>query len=72
MSVKKPKPKGAAAVPDNKKMLDVEQVAALLNVSTRKVYRLASCGKLHRVKLGWVTRFRAADVERLMEKGCGR
>lgn len=62
--------RGADDVPDDKKMLTTEQVATMLNVSTRKIYRLASAGKLKPVKFGWITRYRQADVERLMERGC--
>jgi excisionase family DNA binding protein len=61
--------KAKREIPDSKKLLSTAQVAEMLGVSNRSVYRMASLGKLKPVKLGWTTRYRPADVERLMDQG---
>lgn len=50
------------AMPDDEELLDVQQVAAWLNVEPRYVYRLASSGVLLRVYVGRYVRIPAASV----------
>jgi excisionase family DNA binding protein len=49
-------------VPDDEKLLTVEQVADWLEVEPRYVYRLASSGALLRVKVGRYVRVPAGSV----------
>ena len=52
-------------------LLDVEQVAQMLNCSTRHVYRLADAGKMPRpVKLGALVRWRKDVIDRWVAHGC--
>ena len=52
-------------------MLRVEDVAAMLAISTRQVFRLADSGKMPRpLKLGGAVRWRKGDLETWIEKGC--
>ena len=52
-------------------MLDVKQVATLLNCSARHVYRLCDAGKMPRpVKLGALVRWGRKDVINWIERGC--
>ncbi len=52
-------------------LLDVRQVAALLGVSTRTVYRLADSGLMPRpVRLGALVRWPRAAVEEWIAAGC--
>lgn len=52
-------------------MLDVNQVAALLNCSARHVYRLADAGRMPRpVKLGALVRWPRHKIEAWIEDGC--
>ena len=54
-------------------LLDVEQVASLLNCSTRHVYRLADSGKMARpTKLGALNRWSREVTERWIADGCPR
>ena len=50
-------------------MLNAREVADVLNVSVRMIYRLTTTGDLAKVKLGKAARFRLSDVEALMQKG---
>ncbi len=57
------------------RLLTLREVAELLNVSIRTVYRLVAGGVLPApVKIGRSTRFRPDDVERCVERcrGAGR
>jgi excisionase family DNA binding protein len=52
-------------------LLDVSQVAALLNCSKRTVYRLADSGRMPRpLKLGSLVRWRAGEVRQWIADGC--
>ena len=62
---------GAANTREPFTMLDVEGVAALLNCSTRHVYRLADMRRMPRpVKLGALVRWSRAAVESWISQGC--
>ena len=59
------------------KLLDVRAVAALLDCSTRHVYRLSDAGRMPRpVKIGTLVRWRlrtgdpATGIEDWLEAGC--
>ena len=47
--------------------LTLEEVARLLRVSTKSVYRWAQSGRLEGFKAGQAWRFRRADVERWVD-----
>jgi excisionase family DNA binding protein len=50
--------------------LDVKQVAHLLSVSRRTVYRLLDAGQIPKpLKLGGATRWRRTDIELFVEAG---
>ena len=52
-------------------LLDVQDVAALLKVSPRTVYRLADSGKMPRpYKLGSLVRWRRTAVDAWIAEGC--
>jgi len=52
-------------------LLDVQTVAALLDCSSRHVYRLADGDKMPRpFKLGALVRWRKDDVRQWIEAGC--
>jgi excisionase family DNA binding protein len=52
-------------------LLDVQAVAALLDCSTRHVYRLADAGQMPRpVKLGALVRWRRQDMDTWLAQGC--
>lgn len=52
-------------------MLTVQDVATLLNCSSRTVYRLADSGRMPRpVKLGALVRWSKAAVEQWIAAGC--
>lgn len=52
-------------------LIDVQEFAQLLSVSTRTVWRMLSHGKLVApVRIGGSVRWRLADVERWIEDGC--
>ncbi|MFN7878277.1 MAG: helix-turn-helix transcriptional regulator [Pirellula sp.] len=52
-------------------MLKVDDVATLLAISTRQVFRLSDSGKMPRpLKLGGAVRWRRGDVEAWIAKGC--
>ena len=53
------------------KLLDVEQVAALLHCSTRHVYRLADAGAMPRPRhLGALVRWSRGEIEAWVAAGC--
>lgn len=59
------KPANAAA------LLDVKGVAALLNCSTRHIYRLSDGGKMPTpLKLGVLVRWRKSEIESWIAGGC--
>jgi excisionase family DNA binding protein len=61
-------PPEPAALPT---LLDVQQVADLLNCSTRHVYRLADAGRMPApVRLGALVRWRRVDIEDWLAGGC--
>lgn len=50
--------------------LDVNEVALLLGVSKRSVYRLLDAGKIPKpIKLGGAVRWRRADIELFVQVG---
>jgi excisionase family DNA binding protein len=51
------------------KMLDVEEVAAILGCSVAAVRKWQYQGRLRRVKVGRLVRIPAEDVERLCAEG---
>jgi excisionase family DNA binding protein len=52
-------------------LLDVEQVAALLNCSPRHVYRLADAGRMPApVRLGALVRWSRLEIETWVSTGC--
>lgn len=52
-------------------LLDVEQVARMLNCSTRHVYRMADAGKMPRpVKLGALVRWPKDAIDKWIADGC--
>lgn len=54
-------------------LLNVNEVAELLNASTRTVYRLADAGKMPRpLKLGALVRWRREELRRWIADGCLR
>jgi excisionase family DNA binding protein len=50
------------------KLLTVKQVAALLNKSTRSIWRMADAGTLPSVKVDGSTRWKRSVVERFIER----
>jgi excisionase family DNA binding protein len=50
-------------------LLDAAGVAQILSVPLRSVYVLAETGRLAYYKVGRRLRFRAADVEKLLDQG---
>lgn len=51
------------------RLLSANEVAELLNVTPRQVWRWRGTGRLVAVKLGRCTRFKLSDIERVMSKG---
>jgi len=51
-------------------LLTEEQAASLLSLSPRKVWELAACGAIPFIKIGSIKRYRRADLEAWVEKGC--
>ena len=52
-------------------LMDVGQLARMLDVSTRTLWRMLSAGQLVApIKLGGNTRWRRRDVEEWVEAGC--
>jgi prophage regulatory protein len=53
------------------RLLGVQQVADLLGVSARHVYRLSDGGKMPRpIKLGGSVRWSSTEIERWISLGC--
>ncbi len=54
-------------------LLDVHAVAAMLDCSTRHVFRQADAGQLPRpLRIGQLVRWRRADIDQWIESGCPR
>lgn len=54
---------------DDRRLVDVAAAAAMLSISTRSVWLLASLGDLPRVTLGpRMTRFAVEDIEALIQR----
>lgn len=52
-------------------LIPVREVARIMNVSTRSVWRLLSAGKLPRpLRIGGAVRWRRDDLERWIADGC--
>ena len=51
------------------RLLRAREVAMMLAISTRLVWRFRSEGKLPAVQMGGATRFRLSDVTRLVQSG---
>lgn len=52
-------------------LLNVKQVAALLNCSQRHVFRLAESGRMPRpIKLGQLVRWNRSTLDEWIAKGC--
>ena len=52
-------------------LISAEQLAAMMNVSTRTLWRLLSAGKLPEpVRLGGLTRWRLDRVRQWIDEGC--
>ncbi|MFN7878064.1 MAG: helix-turn-helix transcriptional regulator [Pirellula sp.] len=57
--------------PELPRLLDVEQVAGMLGVSSRQVYRLADGGRMPRpLKIGGSVRWDRQAVEKWIAAGC--
>jgi excisionase family DNA binding protein len=55
----------------NNKLLTVRDVAAMLSVSTRQVWKLTASGKLPEpVRLGRSVRWRESDLAEFIRQGC--
>ncbi|MGO9597026.1 MAG: helix-turn-helix transcriptional regulator [Isosphaeraceae bacterium] len=56
---------------ETKTLLNAEEVAAMLGVSERTLWRLLSAGRVPKpVRFGRSTRWRLADVEEWINRGC--
>ncbi|MDE2507821.1 MAG: helix-turn-helix domain-containing protein [Planctomycetota bacterium] len=54
-----------------KTLLNADEVAAMLNISERTLWRLLSAGKVPKpVRFGRSTRWRLSDVREWIEEGC--
>lgn len=51
-------------------LLDEAQAAAVLSISSRKLWELAACGAIVFVKIGTLKRYRRSDLEEWVEAGC--
>jgi prophage regulatory protein len=52
-------------------LLTAEEVAAMLGVSERTLWRLLSAGKVPKpVRFGRSTRWKAGEIQRWLERGC--
>jgi excisionase family DNA binding protein len=61
----------ASTVSESSALLDVRHVAAMLNCSTRHVYRLCDAGRMPApVKLGSLVRWSAAAIREWIDNGC--
>jgi excisionase family DNA binding protein len=60
-----------SAIADDRLLLPVEDVARLLSVKPRTVWKWAACGRVPRpVKIGGRTLWRRAELEEWVEGGC--
>jgi len=56
---------------ETKTLLNAEEVAAMLGVSERTLWRLLSAGRVPKpVRFGRSTRWRLADIEEWINRGC--
>lgn len=56
---------------ETKTLLNADEVAAMLGISERTLWRLLSAGKVPEpVRFGRSTRWRLADVKEWIEDGC--
>jgi excisionase family DNA binding protein len=56
---------------ETKTLLNADEVAAMLGISERTLWRLLSAGKVPEpVRFGRSTRWRLADVKDWIEEGC--
>lgn len=61
----------AAPLPSRERLLDIRQLATVLNVSVRSIYRLRDGGRLPApVRVGCLIRWRAAEIDKWIESGC--
>ena len=51
-------------------LLTEEQAAELLSISPRKVWELAASGAIPSVKIGALKRYRRADLQAWVDRGC--
>ena len=65
-----PMPTPAPALMSMPLLLTEVQAAALLSLSPRKVWELAAGGAIPFIKIGSIKRYRRADLEAWVEKGC--
>ena len=65
-----PMPTSAPALMSMPLLLTEVQAAALLSLSPRKVWELAAGGAIPFIKIGSIKRYRRADLEAWVEKGC--
>lgn len=57
--------------PVNPPLISVDELASMLGVSTRTLWRLLSAGKLIKpIKVGGSTRWRRSDVQQWIAQGC--
>jgi len=57
--------------PEKAALLSVQQVASMMQISTRSVWRLLSCGELiEPIRLRGNTRWRREQLESWIEAGC--
>lgn len=62
-----------AAGPQTPLLLDVRDVASLLDCSARHVYRLSDAGQMPPpVRLGSLVRWRRTDLDEWIQTGCPR
>ena len=61
------------SVPSIPSLLSVNDLAELLRVSTRTLWRLKSKGEIpHPVKFGGTVRWRGDDIKKWLNEGCPR
>lgn len=53
---------------NEEKLITRQESAEMLSVSIRELDRIASCGKLHRIKMGRMTKFSHLEVMNLVEE----
>ncbi len=52
------------------KLLTLQQVEEILQVSRVTVYRMAREGALEKVKIGKMVRFKESSIKKILERGC--